>query len=514
MNLKNMFFTGLFTMTILSCSKNDDSTPVPPEPENAPPTVSFVTPTNSSGPLWNMVEVELNAVDADGDVAKVEFFVNGAKEAEMTAAPYTFNWNSKNSSDGAVELKATVTDDEGGTATASIMVNVMNVLLDYNLFDGYLDSGDNIINFTYITGPAPEKEILYIAEITGSTFGQVVQRPADFDGETFDVHLVEYVKGDNNKGEITTYHGITPGDFHPVPKTPTNFGNELGQANVTFTNVPGHDYALIFSGGNTNPIVEGTERSFTIYDNFDLGYVYLQNGGAGFYLAPPFSADDHVLALNEMNSSMQSYTFTDNGVNATASFLVQGHTSSGRFSPAVTVYRRNVVLGGAAFETNFHTPRDEDEVFDHYYTNVRLQSGGKTFVHEAYNEVLTSMVKMDATFEANNKTMSQLDITANSTADFDFLYMTSQIAASGTFDFKWNSYSADDNVSFPPIPTEVFEATNGVFNASDIAFKEANITFLLEDLDNYNGYSDYRDIQFGRLTETERNERIYVFEIF
>ena len=512
MNLKTLFYTGILAFTIASCGKDDDSTPVTtPEPENQSPTVSFVSPS-SSGTLWNSVTVELNADDSDGIVAKVEFFVNGAKQSELTAAPFSFDWDSKGVEDGDVELKATVTDDEGAKSTESITANVLNLLLDYDLYDGYLNGDNNVVNFTYITSPAPDKDILYIAEITGGSFAEKVQRPADFDGETFDVHILEFVDGDMDEGEITTFHGVTPGIFHPVPPTPTTFGSEVGEANVTFTNVPDHEYSLIFSSGNTNPIAEGTERSLTIYENFDLGYVYMRDDDVGRYLAVPFGAGNHDILLDDMNTSMQAQTFTDSGVNATASLLVQGHTAPGRFSPAATVYRENVALGGNAFETSFHIPIDA--VFDHYYTNARLQEGGRTFVHEAYNEVLSSMTKMDATFAADNKMMSELNITASSSDDFDFLNMTSQIAASDTFTFRWNSYSPNDKVSFPPIPTEVFNATNGVFNASDIAFKPANITFLIEDRDNNNGYDDYRDVRFGRKDDTDRNERIYVFEIF
>ncbi|MEM8762763.1 MAG: Ig-like domain-containing protein [Bacteroidota bacterium] len=519
MELKNIFFTAFISLTILSCSSDDNGGTTPtPEPENQNPTVSFTNPANApvgGANVWNTISVELNASDSDGEVAKVEFFVNGVKEGEATTAPYTFDWDTKTIEDSSVELKATVTDDEGATVTEAISVNVYNVLLDYDTYEGYFSDDASTLNYTYITSPAPEKEILYIEQVTEGSFIETVQRPDDFDGETFDVHFLEYVKGDTNQGEITTYHGVTPGKFNPQPSTPTDFGNELGEATVTFSNVPEHDYALIFSGGNTNPINEGTERSFTIYENFDIGYVYLQSNGEGSYLAPSFGVGDHNLLLSEMNTNMEAITFTDEGPNDTANFLVQGLTGPGRFTTAATVYRRNVALNGGVFETNFHVPNKVDNVFDHYYTNARLQANGKTYIHEDYNGILTSMKKMDVTFTVTNKMMSELDITATSNDDFDFLSMTSRITASDDFNFTWRSYSAYDNVSFPPIPTEVVDATAGVFNASDIAFKAANITMLLEDIDVFSGYDDYRDIRFGRKTEdVERGERVYVFEIF
>ncbi|MEX0315994.1 MAG: Ig-like domain-containing protein [Allomuricauda sp.] len=514
MKFRNLLCATLVVSVALSCSKSDNS-PVPtPEPENTAPTISFIDPSADSGTLWNTVTVELDAKDTDGTVAKVEFFVNGSKESEATTTPYTFDWDSKGVDDGTVELKATVTDDEGDTATASLNINVQNLLLNYDVYDGYLSSGADVINFTYITSPAPDREILYVSEITGSSFAEAVQRPADFNGETFDVHFVGYyIHEDVNDGIITTYHGVTPGDFHPAPITPTDYGNELGEANVTFTDVPDHDYAMVFSGGNTNPIAENTERSFTVYGKFNLGYVYLKVGDVGYYLANPFEEGFYEQPLNQMNSPMENYTFADNGQVSTASLLIQGHTGPGRFSPAVTVYRENKFLGGNPFELKFHVPKDEDEVFDHYYTNARIQEDGKTYIHEEYNEILTSITKLNATFSAENKTLSQLDITATTENDFDFMLATCRVAASDTFTFVWNGYSRDDNISFPPIPTEVVEATNEVINSTDIVFKDANLTLQLADWDNYSGYNDYLDIRFGRKTEdTERKTRLFVFE--
>ncbi|WP_375324709.1 Ig-like domain-containing protein [Flagellimonas sp. GZD32] len=507
-----LLFSLMVLAMVFSCSKDDEPTPTP-EPENQKPTVSFVSPAANASNLWNDITVEVNAADNDGTVAKVEFYAKGVKVSEATASPYTFNWNSKDVEDGSVELKATVTDDEGATATASITVEVKNVLLDYNIFDGYLSAGPDIINFTYITSPAPEKEILYVAEIPEGAFAETVQRPADFDDETFDVHFVGYyMNNDGNDGKITSYHGVTPGDFSPSQPTYTNYGNEIGEATVTFTQVPDHDYAMIFSGGNTNPIAENTVRSFKVYDEFNLGYVYLKVGDAGYYHATPFGTGNHELPLNAMNTSMDSHTFTDNSSLSTASLMVQGHTGPGRYSPAVTLYRENVNLGGNPYESKFHVPNAEDQVFDHYYTNARIQLNGKTYVHEAFQEILTSMTKLDATFSADNKTLSQLDITATSMDEIDWLATTFQVSASDTFTFKWQSFSADDNISFPPIPTEVVTATNEVFNSSDIVFKEANVTMLFEDRDNYNGYEDFKDIRFGRKTEdTALKTRLFVF---
>jgi len=101
---------------------------VPAIPRNQPPLVNFLTPTNGEFFLApaNMV-LEASASDADGSVAKVEFFADGTKLGEATNSPYTFAWN--NPAVGAHRLGAVATDNEGASAaSASIAITVYDAL--------------------------------------------------------------------------------------------------------------------------------------------------------------------------------------------------------------------------------------------------------------------------------------------------------------------------------------------------------------------------------------------------
>ncbi len=85
---------------------------------NLSPEVEITSPTNRQYFLAaSSVTLTATASDADGSVAKVEFFVDGQKVGEDTDAPYSTVWN--NPSVAAHILTAVATDDQGATTTSS-----------------------------------------------------------------------------------------------------------------------------------------------------------------------------------------------------------------------------------------------------------------------------------------------------------------------------------------------------------------------------------------------------------
>lgn len=89
---------------------------------NAAPEVSISNPSNGevyvSGSTVNLLAV---ANDADGEISKVEFLINGNKIGESLASPFTIDWNKPEA--GTYELVAIATDTDGGI-TESEKVNV------------------------------------------------------------------------------------------------------------------------------------------------------------------------------------------------------------------------------------------------------------------------------------------------------------------------------------------------------------------------------------------------------
>ncbi len=91
---------------------------------NAPPTVSLTSPANNA--VFNApasITLTAGAADADGQIAKVEFFQGTTLLATVTGAPYTYTWSGIAA--GNYSLSARATDNDGAAATsAAVSVNV------------------------------------------------------------------------------------------------------------------------------------------------------------------------------------------------------------------------------------------------------------------------------------------------------------------------------------------------------------------------------------------------------
>src|SRR5262249_43541346 len=89
---------------------------------NALPTVSITSPVDGHVfPAGASVSIQATANDADGTVAKVEFYEGSSKLGEATSQPYAFTWN--NVPSGGYDLFARAIDNLGG-ATDSVSVHV------------------------------------------------------------------------------------------------------------------------------------------------------------------------------------------------------------------------------------------------------------------------------------------------------------------------------------------------------------------------------------------------------
>lgn len=103
-------------------------------PANTPPTVSLTSPTASAtfaAPA--SITLTASAADADGSIAKVEFYQGATLLGSATAAPYSFQWNNVAVGSYAIMAKAT---DNGGLATTSVPVNITVAYADED-GDGY-----------------------------------------------------------------------------------------------------------------------------------------------------------------------------------------------------------------------------------------------------------------------------------------------------------------------------------------------------------------------------------------
>lgn len=91
---------------------------------NGLPVTSITAPTNNASfTAPATVTISASASDADGSIAKVEFFNGTTKLGEDTSSPYTFAWS--NVGEGTYSLTSRATDNLGATATsAAVSISV------------------------------------------------------------------------------------------------------------------------------------------------------------------------------------------------------------------------------------------------------------------------------------------------------------------------------------------------------------------------------------------------------
>jgi gliding motility-associated-like protein len=87
-------------------------------PTNTPPVGSITAPANNASVAQGTaITITATASDANGSVARVEFFDGTTKLGEDTSSPYSFAWN--NAAPGTHSLTVRVTDNENATATST-----------------------------------------------------------------------------------------------------------------------------------------------------------------------------------------------------------------------------------------------------------------------------------------------------------------------------------------------------------------------------------------------------------
>jgi hypothetical protein len=85
--------------------------------QNKPPAVMLTASASGVVPVGAPVTVTAGAVDSDGTVARVDFFVNGQAAASDTSVPFAFTWMARDG--GPYAITAAATDDRGAAATSA-----------------------------------------------------------------------------------------------------------------------------------------------------------------------------------------------------------------------------------------------------------------------------------------------------------------------------------------------------------------------------------------------------------
>ena len=96
--------------------------------DTMPPTIGFMYPNNGMD-VSGAFTVQISASDNTG-VNAVNFSVDGTSVGSTAVSPYKFEWDSTLVANGSHSFSARATDLSGNVSTASITINVQNVIVD------------------------------------------------------------------------------------------------------------------------------------------------------------------------------------------------------------------------------------------------------------------------------------------------------------------------------------------------------------------------------------------------
>ncbi len=203
---------------------NNESTPA-----NQAPVISITSPANNAtftAPAT--VAISATASDADGSIAKVEFFNGSTKLGEDLTSPYEFSWSGVAAGTYALTAKAT---DNKGAETVSAVVNVS------------VTNPANQSPSVAITSPANN------ASFTAPATVAISATASDADGN---IARVEFFNGPTKLGEDLSspysfsWSGVAAGSYALTARATDNGGAITTSAVVNISINP---------GGNTVPTV-------------------------------------------------------------------------------------------------------------------------------------------------------------------------------------------------------------------------------------------------------------------
>lgn len=213
-------------------------------PANVPPTIGLTSPTNNSSfNSGSTITLGANAADANGTVAKIEFFSGSTKLGEDVTSPYSFAWN--NATAGTHTITARATDNQGASTTStSISVTVL---------------GSNVVPSVNVTSPSNNASFISGSSVT------INASAVDTDGT---ITKVEFFNGTTKLGEDTSspysYNWANaPAGTHSITARATDNRNAIANsAVITITIVANSRPAVaLTSPANNASLTAGTAVS-------------------------------------------------------------------------------------------------------------------------------------------------------------------------------------------------------------------------------------------------------------
>jgi len=124
-----LLLLALFTaISCISCS--GDSSTDPTSSDNQLPTCAISEPmANMVYTPGSQVIIKASAADTDGNIAKIDFYIDGVVVSNDLVMPYEYLWNTAGVTNGTHTLKAVAVDNNGGLKASEV-----NVIIGYAPF--------------------------------------------------------------------------------------------------------------------------------------------------------------------------------------------------------------------------------------------------------------------------------------------------------------------------------------------------------------------------------------------
>jgi tetratricopeptide (TPR) repeat protein len=94
------------------------------ETPDSPPAVTITNPSDGQT-VSGTITIQVDASDDNG-ISRVEIYIDNVLSATLTAAPYTYQWNTTTATNGSHSLRATAYDTANQTTDDQVTVNVNN----------------------------------------------------------------------------------------------------------------------------------------------------------------------------------------------------------------------------------------------------------------------------------------------------------------------------------------------------------------------------------------------------
>lgn len=274
------------------------------------PSLTLTNPANGSV-ISQPITIEATASDKSG-IAKVEFFIDGQRVASMTAAPFSYNWNTNNSTDGAHSIRGVATDIAGRISEQTAMVTLSHSapvadtqgpqLANVSANGGPIADGMTLVRSTTISFTASDPS--GIAQIKLLLDGSVIATLSgngpytaflNLDNVPNGTHTLALQAADSLANASTL--GYTINVAHAPPAAPvltqplSGFGTHTATAAVSGTAQPGSHVQLFVNAQPAGPvIVAGNDGSFAASVTLVTGSNQIQATATDQYGTGPASA--------------------------------------------------------------------------------------------------------------------------------------------------------------------------------------------------------------------------------